>query len=167
MTGVRAVEARRSAGPGRTAAGKEDVELDEFRECYFPYVAADIKDEFERLKARTNPDIVFAHRNDGHAPRSPGPVADLTWNTFRNHLVLQYEIPKYEGDLGKPGVPVLLPLRTGRSAKAQLPQEHFPSQRHRTWFHPDTFHGLMSVRGVECNATERRAEAFYTRKLVL
>lgn len=164
-TGVRVEEAQRSADAFLASAGKADVELNAFRESYFPHVAADIKDAFERLKVRTKPDIVFAHRNDD-MHQDHRVVADLTWNTFRNHLILQYEIPKYEGDLGKPSVFVPLPLRTAER-KVQLLQEHFPSQHHRTWFHPDTFHGLMTVRGVECNAPERRAEAFYARKLVL
>jgi LmbE family N-acetylglucosaminyl deacetylase len=164
-TGARVEEARRSADAFLGSAGKADVELNEFRESYFPHVAADIKDAFERLKGRTKPDIVFAHRNDD-MHQDHRVIADLTWNTFRNHLVLQYEIPKYEGDLGKPSVFVPLSLRTAER-KVQLLQEHFPSQHHRTWFHPDTFHGLMTVRGVECNAPERRAEAFYARKIVL
>jgi hypothetical protein len=93
-------------------------------------------------------------------------IAELTWNTFRNNLILQYEIPKYEGDLGTPSVFVPL-TRATAERKVQLLVEHFPSQAQRTWFHPETFHGLMTVRGIECNAPERRAEAFYARKLVL
>ena len=93
-------------------------------------------------------------------------VAELTWNTFRRHLVLEYEIPKYEGDLGRPNVFVPLPLAIA-TRKVELIQRHFRSQAERTWFRPDTFHGLMSVRGVECNAPEGRAEAFTARKIYL
>lgn len=164
-SGVRVEEARRSAAAFLASAAKTEIELNAFRESYFPYVAAEIKDSFERLKARPKPDLVFVHRNDD-MHQDHRVVADLTWNTFRNHLILQYEIPKYEGDLGKPSVFVPLPLRTAER-KVELLQEHFTSQHNRAWFHPDTFHGLMSVRGVECNAPERRAEAFYARKLLL
>jgi LmbE family N-acetylglucosaminyl deacetylase len=164
-TGVRIAEARHSAAAFLTGAGKADVELHEFRESYFPHVAAEIKDAFERLKARVSPHVVFAHRNDD-MHQDHRVVADLVWNTFRNNLILQYEIPKYEGDLGKPSV--FVPLsRSVADRKVALLHEHFPSQHHRTWFHPDTFHGLMTVRGIECNAPERRAEAFYARKLLL
>jgi len=163
--GDRAAEAKRSSEAFLASAGKTRVELFEFRESYFPYVGADIKDAFERLKNAVKPDIVFSHRNDD-MHQDHRVVADLTWNTFRNNLVLQYEIPKYEGDLGTPSVFVPLPLALA-NRKAELLQEHFPSQHHRTWFHPDTFHGLMTVRGIECNAPERRAEAFYARKLLL
>lgn len=163
--GERRAEARRSADAFLAGAGKAIVELHQFRESYFPFVGAEIKDAFEKLKAHGSPDVVFAHRNDD-MHQDHRVVADLTWNTFRNHLILQYEIPKYEGDLGKPSVFVPLPLGVAQR-KVQLLQEGFPSQHHRTWFHPDTFHGLMTVRGVECNAPERRAEAFYARKIAL
>jgi LmbE family N-acetylglucosaminyl deacetylase len=164
-TGARREEAQRSADSFLAGAAKADVVLHEFRESYFPYVGATIKDAFEQLKARVTPDVVFSHRNDD-MHQDHRVVADLTWNTFRNNLVLQYEIPKYEGDLGTPSVFVPLP-RELADRKVTLLQEGFPSQHHRTWFHPDTFHGLMTVRGIECNAPERRAEAFYARKVLL
>jgi LmbE family N-acetylglucosaminyl deacetylase len=163
--GERRAEAQGSAEAFLTTAGKADIELNQFKESYFPYVGSDIKDAFEKLKARVSPDVVFAHRNDD-MHQDHRVVADLTWNTFRNNLILQYEIPKYEGDLGKPSVFVPLSRETA-DRKVTLLQQGFPSQHHRTWFHPDTFHGLMTVRGIECNAPERRAEAFYARKLLL
>jgi hypothetical protein len=93
-------------------------------------------------------------------------VAELTWNTFRNHLIWEYEIPKYEGDLGRPNLFVPL-TRQQADRKVELLMQHFASQSARSWFRPDTFHGLMSIRGVECAAAEGRAEAFHALKLVV
>jgi LmbE family N-acetylglucosaminyl deacetylase len=162
--GARESEARSSAAAYLEGV-KSDVTLHQFRESYFPFCGAEIKDAFEQLKAAVKPDVIFSHRaEDMHQDHRV--VAELTWNTFRNHLVLQYEIPKYEGDLGTPNVFVPLERATAER-KVELLLGHFPSQAHRTWFHPDTFQGLMALRGIECNAPERRAEAFYARKLTI
>jgi LmbE family N-acetylglucosaminyl deacetylase len=163
--GGREEEARRSAAAYLSSVSDARVELFQFRESYFPFVGSEIKDAFEKLKTSPNPDVIFAHRHDD-MHQDHRVIAELSWNTFRNHLILQYEIPKYEGDLGTPNV--FVPLeRAQADRKVELLMEHFPSQANRTWWHPDTFHGLMTVRGIECNAPERRAEAFYVRKLVL
>jgi LmbE family N-acetylglucosaminyl deacetylase len=157
-------EARASAEDFLAAAGTRNVTVKAFRESYFPYIAREIKEFFETLKP-VAPDVVFCHhRHDLHQDHRL--VAELTWNTFRNHLVFEYEIAKYEGDLGAPNVFVPLP-RAIAERKVELLLRHFASQAQRTWFHADTFHGLMSIRGVECNASEGRAEAFHARKLVL
>ncbi|HEY4102727.1 MAG TPA: PIG-L family deacetylase [Polyangiaceae bacterium] len=159
----RQAEARASAADFLTSASAQNVRVHAFRESYFPYVAAEIKDSFEAFKRASEPDLVFSHhRHDQHQDHRL--IADLTWNTFRNHLILEYEIHKYEGDLGHPNVYVPLSL-TIADRKTELLLRHFPSQAGRTWFRADTFNGLMSVRGVECN--EVRAEAFHARKLVL
>jgi LmbE family N-acetylglucosaminyl deacetylase len=163
--GERSEEARRSAQAFLASAAGSRVDVHDFRESYFPFVGAEIKDTFEVIKARITPDVVFAHRHDD-MHQDHRTIAELSWNTFRNSLILQYEIPKYEGDLGTPNVFVPLERRDA-DRKVELLMEHFPSQAQRRWFHPDTFHGLMTVRGIECNAPERRAEAFYARKLVL
>jgi LmbE family N-acetylglucosaminyl deacetylase len=163
--GERTEEARRSAAAFLAGAAGSRVDVHAFRESYFPFVGAEIKDAFEAIKARVTPDVVFAHRHDD-MHQDHRTIAELSWNTFRNSLILQYEIPKYEGDLGTPNVFVPLERRDA-DRKVELLMEHFPSQAQRRWFHPDTFHGLMTVRGIECNAPERRAEAFYARKLVL
>lgn len=93
-------------------------------------------------------------------------VAELTWNTFRDHLILEYEIPKYDGDLGQPGL--FVPLEPGvYEKKVQHIMDAFPSQQSRHWFRPDTFLSLMRLRGMECNSPSGYAEAFYSRKLVL
>ena len=165
-TPERQAEARSSAAAFLGNAATRNVVVNSFRESYFPYIAADIKDSFETLKQSIGaPDVVFTHRlQDRHQDHRL--VADLTWNTFRNHLVLEYEIAKYEGDLGTPNV--FVPLgRATADKKVALLLEHFASQAGRAWFRPDTFHGLMSIRGIECNAAEGRAEAFYAHKLVI
>lgn len=160
----RTLEARASAAAflGNT---KATVEVKSFRESYFPDCSAAIKDAFEELKPRVQPDVIFTHRRqDRHQDHRV--VSELTWNTFRNHLVLEYEIPKYEGDLGNPNFFVPL-TRAVADEKAALLLKYFPSQANRTWFRADTFQGLMSIRGVECNAPEGRAEAFHAHKLVI
>jgi LmbE family N-acetylglucosaminyl deacetylase len=161
---AREAEARSSAAEFLADATTTNVTVKNFRESYFPYVAVEIKEFFETLKA-SEPDLIFSHhRHDVHQDHRT--VAELTWNTFRNHLVFEYEIAKYEGDLGTPNVFVPLPRDTAQR-KVELLLRHFASQSRRAWFNADAFHGLMSVRGVECNAAEGRAEAFHARKLVL
>lgn len=161
----RAEEAQASATSYLAGAGAKNVVLKTFRESYFPYIATDIKDTFEEIKHRINPDVVFCHhRHDVHQDHRL--VGELAWNTFRNHLILEYEIAKYEGDLGMPNVFVPLSRKIAER-KVTLLLQHFPSQAQRTWFHADTFHGLMSIRGIECNAAEGRAEAFHARKMCL
>lgn len=161
----RELEARASAGEFLASAARANVVVKNFRESYFPYIAPDIKDFFEELKRTTRPDLVLSHhRHDVHQDHRT--LAELTWNTFRAHLVLEYEIPKYEGDLGTPNFFVPLARRFA-DRKVELLLKHFQSQAQRSWFRPDTFHGLMSVRGIECAAPESRAEAFHARKLVL
>jgi len=158
-------EARASAADFLKDAGRSNVIVKNFKESYFPYVATEIKDFFEELKRTTRPDVVLCHhRHDFHQDHRT--IADLTWNTFRQHAILEFEIPKYEGDLGTPNIFVPLP-REVADRKVELLMRHFASQAHRTWFRPDTFHGLMSVRGIECAAPESRAEAFHARKLVM
>jgi LmbE family N-acetylglucosaminyl deacetylase len=161
----REAEARAAANEVLAAAAQRTIAIETFRESYFPYVGAQIKDYFESLKAAVKPDLIFTHHHrDMHQDHRV--VSELTWNTFRNHIVLEYEIPKYEGDLGTPNLFVPLTRETA-DRKVALVQEHFRSQATRTWFKPDTFHGLMSIRGIECGAPEGRAEAFHVRKLVL
>ena len=93
-------------------------------------------------------------------------IAQLTWNTFRNHVIAEYEIPKFEGDLGHPNVFVPLDGETAER-KVELLMQHFGSQRSKGWFRPETFRGLMALRSVECASASGWAEAFHVRKLVL
>jgi LmbE family N-acetylglucosaminyl deacetylase len=161
----RAAEARRSAAAFLEGAARSRVEILDVRESYFPYVGAELKDAFERLKADAAPDLVFAPRlADRHQDHRV--VAELTWNTFRDHLVLEYEIPKYEGDLASPNLFVDVPETVAR-LKVDLILRHFPSQSARTWFRRETLEAVMRLRGVECNAAQGWAEAFHCRKLLM
>jgi LmbE family N-acetylglucosaminyl deacetylase len=158
-------EARASAAAFTEGAASCTVVVKTFRESFFPAQWVEIKEFFEQVRRAFEPDLVLSHhRDDVHQDHKT--IAELTWNTFRNHLVLAYEIPKYEGDLGKPSLFVPL-TRAQADRKVELILQHFASQAGRTWFRADTFHGLMSIRAIECNAPEARAEAFHVRKMVL
>mgnify|MGYP005864370417 CR=1 FL=1 len=161
----REAEAQASASAFLADAGSAEVVVHRFRESYFPAVAAEIKDAFEAMKASCSPDLVFTHRReDEHQDHRL--IGELTWNTFRDHLIAEYEIPKYEGDLGRPNLYVPLPPGVAER-KVELLMEHFSSQRGKRWFREETFRGLMAVRAVECGAIDPAAEAFYLRKLRL
>lgn len=158
-------EARDSAAAFSAGAGQCTVVVHSFRESFFPAQWSEIKQAMEEVRKAFSPDLVLTHRlEDVHQDHRV--LAELTWNTFRNHLIWQYEIAKYEGDLGKPNLYVPL-TRATADRKVELLHHHFPTQKSRTWFSADTFHGLMSLRAIECNAPEGRAEAFHVRKLVI
>ena len=158
-------EARGSAHAFLADAASSDVSIHRFRESYLPSAVTEIKDEFERLKSSVDPDLVLTHRrSDRHQDHRT--LADLTWNTFRDHLLLEYEIPKFEGDLGHPNLFVPLDATTA-SKKVELLMEHFGTQRSKHWFRAETFNGLMALRAIECNAAHGWAEAFHVDKIVL
>jgi LmbE family N-acetylglucosaminyl deacetylase len=163
--GARADEARRSAEVLLSDAGACSVEVHDFRDGYLPHTAADVKDAFEDLKARVEPDLVLTHtRDDLHQDHRL--VCELTWNTFRDHLILEYEIPKWDGDVGRPNLYV--PLEEPQvQEKLDLLAGHFDSQRGKHWYDVEVFRGLMRVRGMECRAPTGYAEAFVARKLSL
>jgi LmbE family N-acetylglucosaminyl deacetylase len=163
--GVREEEARASASVFLESAGKADVVVHGFRDGFFPYVGAQVKDLFEELKALVQPDIIFTHaRQDLHQDHRL--VCELTWNTWRDHLILEYEIPKYDGDLGTPNVFVPVSEELARE-KAELVLKLFGSQRAKHWFDEGLFLGLMRVRGMEGRSPSGYAEAFTCRKLSL
>ena len=163
--GSREREAQRSADLFLAKARRRHLTVHGFRDGFFPYVGAGIKDAFEALAREVSPDIVFTHtRADRHQDHRV--VSDLTWNTFRSHLILEYEVPKYDGDLGVPNLFVPLTAAVAR-AKIRHLRAAFGSQRSKRWFTPDTFHGLMRLRGIESGAAEGLAEAFYSRKTVV
>jgi LmbE family N-acetylglucosaminyl deacetylase len=142
-----------------------EVVVHDFRGSYFPYCGAEIKDAFEALKQEVSPDLIFTHYlNDRHQDHRI--IAELTWNTFRDHAILEYEIPKYEGDLAHPNVYVPLSAKNA-ARKVETLVASFPSQASRSWFDAEAFMGQMRLRGVECNAPQRYAEAFHGRKLTL
>jgi LmbE family N-acetylglucosaminyl deacetylase len=158
-------EALRSAGLFLKGTRSKNITLRSYRDGFFPYVGMKIKQDFERLKKRINPDLVFTHyRQDLHQDHRL--LSELTWNTFRDHLVLEYEIPKYDGDLGSPNVFSPLEASTCRK-KAAFLQQAFRTQASKQWFSNDTFLALMRLRGVEACSPTGFAEAFYARKVSL
>jgi LmbE family N-acetylglucosaminyl deacetylase len=160
----RAEEARASAASFLKQAPEHEVVVGGFRDGFLPYEGYQVKEFFEELK-RFDPDLVLTHRRaDVHQDHRL--VGELTWNTFRKHLVLEYEIPKYEGDLGQPNLFVTLD-RSRCERKIELLMEGFRSQRDRRWFTEDTFWSLLRLRGLESNSPSTYAEAFHARKLVL
>lgn len=162
--GKREQEARASAALFLSQAQNKNVAVKGFRDSFFPFEGGQIKDFFEELKS-TSPDLIFTHyRGDAHQDHRL--VEELTWNTFRNHFILEYEIPKYDGDLGQPNV--FVPLDQAiYERKVRYLMEAFETQRSKQWFDKDTFLGLMRLRGMECVAPSGYAEAFYSRKVVL
>jgi LmbE family N-acetylglucosaminyl deacetylase len=157
-------EARRSAGMFLKGAAEQRVTLHAFRDGFFPYDGASIKAEFEKLKP-VAPDLVLTHyRDDRHQDHRV--LSDLTWNTFRDHWILEYEVPKFDGDIGTPNC--FVPLdKTICERKVRLLHAAFGSQRDKHWFSGETFMGLMRLRGMECRAVGGYAEAFYGRKVAL
>ena len=158
-------EARQSAALFLKNAKRQKVVVKNFRNGFFPYEGAKIKEFFEEMKNDVDPDIIFTHyRDDRHQDHRT--ISDLTWNTWRNHLILEYEIPKYDGDLGSPNcfVPLTQPVC---DRKIKYICEVFQTQSSKAWLTEDTFQALLRLRGVECVAAEKYAEAFYCRKLVL
>lgn len=163
--GQREREAKRGARKFLGAAAAEAVRVHGFRDGYFPAQFAEIKDAFEGLAREFRPDIVFTHaRDDRHQDHRV--VSDLTWNTFRDQLILEYEIPKWDGDLGRPNFFVPVSQATARR-KTRALLSVFGTQRSKDWFSEETFLGLMRLRGMECRAPGGTAEAFHARKITL
>ena len=162
---ARAAEARRAAKLFLDDARKPRVTIRDFRDSFFPTEAGEIKEEFEPIKRSLSPDLIFTHhRADRHQDHRI--VGELTWNTFRDHLILEYEIPKYDGGLGSPNVFVPL-TRTTVDRKIEILMKTFESQRSKAWFSADTFNALLRLRGIECNAAHGFAEAYYARKVMI
>jgi LmbE family N-acetylglucosaminyl deacetylase len=161
----RGSEARASAEKLLQQVTKKNIALHNFRDTCFPFVGLEIKERFLQLQREVQPDLIFTHRReDMHQDHRL--IAELTWNAFRNHLILEYEIPKYEGDLGAPNFFVPLAESVARQKIEHL-LTNFPTQREKQWFNAGTFEGLMRLRAIECNANEGFAEAFHCRKAVL
>jgi LmbE family N-acetylglucosaminyl deacetylase len=163
--GPRGAEARAAANQFTGAGVLSGLILKTFRDGFLPFEGAQVKEAFEQLKPTVTPDLIFTHhRNDGHQDHRT--VAELTTQTFRDHLILEYEIPKSDGDLGAPSLFVPLSAEQSRQ-KAGSIMNAFPSQREKHWFREETFLALMRLRGMECTAPSGYAEAFYCRKVVL
>jgi len=164
-SGAREAEAQRAAALFAGSAGLKGPLLKAFPDGFMPFLGAEVKAVFEQLKQSVSPDLIFTHnRKDAHQDHRL--IAALTWNTFRDHLILEYEVPKYDGDLGQPSVYVPLTQDTCQK-KMRFIMDAFQSQLSKRWFEESTFMALMRLRGVECNAPSGYAEAFYGRKLVL
>jgi LmbE family N-acetylglucosaminyl deacetylase len=163
--GQRESEAKRGAVKFLGRAAADAVRVHAFRDGFFPAEFAKIKEAFESLAREFRPDIVFTHaRDDRHQDHRV--VSDLTWNTFRNQLILEYEIPKWDGDLGQPNLYVPVSQAAARR-KTRALLSVFGTQRPKDWFSEQTFLGLMHLRGMECRAADGHAEAFYARKITL
>ena len=158
-------EARASAMDFLSGAAQTLIEVTPFRDSFFPEQGEAIKSWFEALKPRTNPDLILTHRRDD-AHQDHRLVCSLTWNTFRDHCILEYEIPKWDGDMGQPNVYMPVPASV-LQRKIDFLMTHFGSQRSKQWFDAETFRGLARLRGMECRAPEGYAEAFFGRKLSL
>jgi LmbE family N-acetylglucosaminyl deacetylase len=164
-TPERELEARRSAERFLGEAGAQGLRIERFPDGFLPYQGAAVKRLFERWKGEFRPDLIFTHqRNDLHQDHRL--VSELTWNTWRDQLILEYEIPKYDADLGQPNL--FVPLTEELvERKLEWVLASFPSQRRRAWFDADTLRAVLRLRGVESNAPDRFAEAFHARKLCL
>jgi LmbE family N-acetylglucosaminyl deacetylase len=162
--GKRADEAKRAAALFAGSSRLRGILLKSFPDGFLPFVGADAKTTFEELKRTVSPDLIFTpSREDAHQDHSL--MGELTWNTFRDHLILEYEIPKYDGDMGRPSV--FFPLESDVcERKVRYIMDTFVSQHSKRWFQSETFLSLMRLRGIECNAPSGYAEAFYCRKLV-
>lgn len=163
--GDRAAEARASATAFLAGANSFQLSLAQFRDGFFPYQGSDVKLWIQDLKKCFDPDVVLTHKgDDGHQDHRE--ISQLTWNTFRDHLILEYEVPKWDGDLGRPNL--YCPMTAGvMERKISLLLAGFATQRSKDWFDPEVFRGLARLRGMECRAPERYAEGFYLRKASL
>jgi len=163
--GPRYREAERSAELFLKCVKNKKIVIKKYRDGFFPYDGAMIKGYFEEIKKSVSPDLIFTHhRHDLHQDHRL--ISELTWNTFRNNLVLEYEIHKYDGDLRSPNI--FMPLS---EEYCQKKIEHiisvFKSQENKSWFGEEAFKAIMRLRSVEANSVTAYAEAFYCRKLVL
>lgn len=163
--GAREAEAQRGAALFVGTRRLKGPLVKSFRDGFMPFAGAEVKAVFEELKQSVSPDIIFTHnRKDAHQDHRL--IAELTWNTFRDHFILEYEIPKYDGDMGQPNF--FVPLQPDIfKKKVRYIMDVFQSQHVKRWFQEETFLSLMRLRGMECNAPSGYAEAFYCHKIVL
>jgi len=157
-------EATCSAGKFLADVAQKQILIKSFKDGFLPFIGMEVKEAFEQIKQTFNPDLIFTHyRGDAHQDHRL--ISDLTWNTFRNHLILEYEIPKYDGDLGNPSF--FVPLKSSIcQSKIKHLIDSFPSQKYKQWFSEETFLAILRIRGIESNAPDKYAEAFHVRKIV-
>ena len=164
-SGARREEALASADGFLARAQTKNVVIRDFRDSFFPHQGEQIKEYFCELAREISPDLIFTHRrNDAHQDHRT--LAELTWCAFRDHVILEYEIPKYEGDLGQPNVFFRLDKATCQN-KIELILDTYLTQRDKNWFSEDTYWALLRLRGVECQSPTKYAEAFFARKLTV
>ena len=164
-SGKRTDEARESAERFLGNLKSKNVIVKGFQDSFFPYIGSEIKSFFEQMKLFGTPDLIFTpYRHDLHQDHRL--VSELTWNTWRNHLILEYEIVKYDGDLGSPNFFIHLSKDTC-NRKIDILMDCFGSQLQRDWFTRDAFLSILRLRGIESKASEGLAEGFYCRKAVL
>src|SRR5690242_15022315 len=163
--GKRSKEAYESAKSFLQNAHSGEIDIAAFQDGFFPYQGAEIKAWFEKLRSQVSPDVILCHWH-GDAHQDHRQVSSLTWNTFRDHPILEYEIPKWDGDIGRPNIYFPLTARV-LDKKLDILSKHFASQRPKDWFDVEVFRGLARLRGMECRARERYAEAFTARKVCL
>lgn len=163
--GERAAESKGSAADFLANTTGNQVVVNDFKASYFPYSGSDIKEYFEVIKNNFTPDIIFTHyRHDLHQDHRV--INELTWNTFRSHFILEYEIMKYDGDIGQPNFFVHLDEDICRK-KIGCILKHFKSQSHRPWFTEDTFYSILRLRGIESNSPSNYSEGFFCRKALM
>lgn len=162
-SGRRGAEAFNSASAILESVKEKQIILKEFRDGFFPYIGAEIKEVFEQLKRDISPDLILTHyRHDLHQDHRV--ICDLTWNTFRDHFILEYEIPKFDGDFGNPNFFVQINPTIGSQKIVHL-LKYFQTQENRDWFSEETFFAIMRLRGIESRSAGKYAEAFYCRKI--
>ena len=161
----RAKEAESSANAFLGRARKKTVVVKSFRDGFLPYLGPPVKECFEELKKVFTPDVIFTHsRHDLHQDHRL--VCELTWNTFRDHFILEYEVPKYDADLRSPNF--FVPLSDAQARrKVNSLMRYFTTQQNKRWFREELFYGLMRLRATEAASPSRYAEAFYCRKVLL
>lgn len=160
----RAVEAQKSADQFLKKAGSKRIIIENFQDAFFPYIGGEIKNYFKSLQGSEEPHVIFTHnRHDLHQDHRL--LSELTWNTFRNHLILEYEIPKWDGDIGQPNFFIEIDTKIAEK-KINIISETFKSQRTRDWFTKDLFKSIMRIRGMESRSASGYSEAFYSRKLL-
>ena len=160
----RATEALQSANSFLNQAKSKHIDIQSFRESYFPFTATSIKDYFEKLKSDYSPDLILTHtKKDAHQDHRL--ISDLTWNTYRDNFIMEYEIPKFDGDLQTPNLYVHLNEKTVQK-KVNLIYDIFRSQNEKQWFSEETFKSILRIRGIESNSPSKYAEAFHCRKII-
>ena len=164
-TETRKQEAITSASIFLEPAKEKDIVVFDYRDAFLNYSGIEVKEKFESIKKEINPDLIFTHyRDDRHQDHRL--LSDFTWNTFRQHFILEYEIPKFDGDLGIPNFFIQL-SEEQVNKKIRIILDSFKSQAEKHWFDKETFQALMRVRGMESASLGKYAEAFYARKVIL